>query len=922
MVCRHRTAGLILVLSLLIRLVNSQAQIRLDGSLGPQGDLTGPDYIIPAEVGQQRGGNLFHSFDRFHVGTGESATFTGPDQVNHLIGRVTGGQTSTIDGALQSTIPGASLFLLNPQGVIFGPDARLDVDGSFHASTADVLRFEDGNAFSTDLGEPRILTVAPPVAFGFLQVQPAPITVQGSKLHVPEGETLSLIGGNIDITGGTDDFFGFSEPTLDAPGGRIHLVSAGASGEVVVGTSETLSPPLVDTLERLGAITVSNAALLSTSGDGGGTVVIRGGNLTIDSSDIFADTVGDRDGAAMGIDIAVTETFVHTSEGAITTDSFGAGHAGDIRVAADLVRMGGEVVVGSGAFADGNAGDITIEASTVTLTGGALIESVSFELGQGGTVTIRATGDVTLAGADAEGLFSSGINVDSLSEAEGAGNAGNVWVEAKAVSLVDGAQISSSTMAGQGGTVTIRATEAVTLSGTGSLNDAIAFPSRITVMTFGSGDAGTIQLEAKMVHLSGGAEMSSSTSASGLGGTVTVRATEMVTLDGIGPDGIPTSINADTSPALIDVAATGAGGAVRIEAKTVAITGGARISSATRGPGHGGAVMVKASDAVALSGMSPEGLPSSITSETLGGLFEEERAGAGGTVLIEARTVSLSGGATMSSRTAFLGQGGTVTVIATDTIAIEGPNSRLTTNTDSSGAGGEINANARDIRLDHGATISSASSGTGNAGNILITTDTIQLSGDSTISTESETADGGEVRLTTETLTQLQNSQITAEAGSGSGGNISADSAFFVLQKSQLRANSFGGPGGNMIVQAEVFLADPASLVTASSELDVDGIVDIRAPVTEFSNTVTPLSKRFASAVFLFNQRCVTQHQTEPNSSFFLTGRDRVPAQPGELLPSPQSPIQGLTFQRISAVPVRVDDLDANAKHLRAPCPR
>lgn len=164
MVCTHRFAGWVIVLALLIPLSDSWAQIRLDGSLGPPGDLAGPHYTIPAEVGQQRGGNLFHSFETFNIAIDESATFTGPSAVNNVIGRVTGERASTIDGMLRLTILDANLFLLNPQGVVFGPNARLDVDGSFHASTANALRFEDGATFFADLGQQSALTIAPPTA--------------------------------------------------------------------------------------------------------------------------------------------------------------------------------------------------------------------------------------------------------------------------------------------------------------------------------------------------------------------------------------------------------------------------------------------------------------------------------------------------------------------------------------------------------------------------------------------------------------------------------------------------------------------------------------------------------------------------------------------------------------------------------------
>lgn len=164
---------------------SSQAQITLDGSLGPRGPLSGPNYAIPHDVGQSRGRNLFQSFGQFNIQRGESATFTGPTSIRNILSRVTGGQSSTIDGTLRSTIPGAHLYLLNPSGVLFGPNATLDVQGSFHISTADYLRLADGTRFVARLSDTTTLSVAPPAAFGFLGPTAAPITVQGSALSVP-----------------------------------------------------------------------------------------------------------------------------------------------------------------------------------------------------------------------------------------------------------------------------------------------------------------------------------------------------------------------------------------------------------------------------------------------------------------------------------------------------------------------------------------------------------------------------------------------------------------------------------------------------------------------------------------------------------------------------------------------------------------
>src|SRR5439155_17967956 len=158
-----------------------------DGTLGTAVTRSGNLYTITGGTRPGNGPNLFHSFDRFSVGTGNIASFTGPQTgIMNILSRVTGGQRSDIDGTLRSEISGANLYLLNPSGVLFGPNASLDVSGSFHVSTADYLRLADGARFSAHLSDTSVLTVAPPEAFGFLGPAPAPISVSGSTLAVPE----------------------------------------------------------------------------------------------------------------------------------------------------------------------------------------------------------------------------------------------------------------------------------------------------------------------------------------------------------------------------------------------------------------------------------------------------------------------------------------------------------------------------------------------------------------------------------------------------------------------------------------------------------------------------------------------------------------------------------------------------------------
>ena len=170
-----------LVLSMMFAFCHAQvpSAITSDGTMSTVITEQGAVFNITGGTRPDQGPNLFHSFGQFDVGTGDTAHFVGQPGIENIIGRVTGGSASHIDGRLQSD---ATLFLLNPRGLLFGPNATLDINGSFHASTANALRFADGAAFSTHLNEKSTLTVAAPSAFGFLSERPASITIERSHL--------------------------------------------------------------------------------------------------------------------------------------------------------------------------------------------------------------------------------------------------------------------------------------------------------------------------------------------------------------------------------------------------------------------------------------------------------------------------------------------------------------------------------------------------------------------------------------------------------------------------------------------------------------------------------------------------------------------------------------------------------------------
>jgi filamentous hemagglutinin family protein len=135
------------------------AQVTSDGTVNTQVTENGNTTEITG--GETRGDNLFHSFRDFSVGTGDTASFLNANDIANIFSRVTGGNISNIDGLISAN-GSANLFLINPAGILFGENARLDVGGSFLGSSASSILFEDGEFSTTDLDNPPMLTINAP----------------------------------------------------------------------------------------------------------------------------------------------------------------------------------------------------------------------------------------------------------------------------------------------------------------------------------------------------------------------------------------------------------------------------------------------------------------------------------------------------------------------------------------------------------------------------------------------------------------------------------------------------------------------------------------------------------------------------------------------------------------------------------------
>lgn len=484
------------------------AQIATDGAVGQATTISGPELRIPAALGQRTGGNLFHSFAIFNVPSGGSAVFEGDAALTAVIGRVTGGEVSKINGLLASEAPNADLFLLNPAGVIFGAEAELDLPGSLYLSSADFLRFSDGSKFSADDPRP-IFTSAPPEAFGFLSNNNGMIALNSPELELEDGATFSASAAEIIITAG-------DEPVLSIEGGTVHLTAIASDGDVAISDASTSASLGLLQLIGLGEDDEEideedddgpdePDPQLDVSGNDAGEVVLRAGTLRISDFSISADVEGDDAGQRTAISLLATNDIVITGESQISSIASGDGRAGDVVIRAGRLVMRDDAELLSDVRGGGAGGAVDIEANAVLLSG------------------------------DAE------IAADVDEDASGRG--GEVRIRAGRFEISDEAEISSDTSGGgPGGAVSIVAAESILIANEGGIfSDARA-----------GGDAGDILIQAPLIVMRGGI-VSSGASAEGNGGDARVTASRELLL---------------TENALITAASTGpaAAGSLFIEA--------------------------------------------------------------------------------------------------------------------------------------------------------------------------------------------------------------------------------------------------------------------------------------------------------------------------------------------------------------------
>ncbi|MEI2577789.1 two-partner secretion domain-containing protein [Scytonema sp. PRP1] len=802
----------------------ANAQITPDATLSSESSVVTPNLVIRdlasdrIDGGAIRGSNLFHSFQSFSVPTGGTAFFNNPANVQNILTRVTGGSISNIDGLIRANGT-ANLFLLNPNGIVFGPNASLNIGGSFVTTTADAIGLANGDIFSANPGQPvpsQVLNVNPNALF-FNQLAAQAIinrsTANNSTgLQVPPGQSLLLVGGNVGLEGGQ----------IISPGSRVELGAVAGQGSVgLSGTASEWRLSFPDSVARAD-VSLSNSAVIDARGGGGGSMIITARNLTLSqgsriwvgikdglgfagaqAGDMQLDAtetinladdslIGNRvgfgsTGNAGNINIT-TGSFSVTGNAQLGSDTFGQGNTGSINInARDTVSWDGDGVIGGTAVQPtsvGNAGDFNITTGSVFITNSARIGSVTRGQGNTGSINIYARDMIFMDGGSYGSLIGSGV------DPTGVGNSGGINITTGSLSLTNNAQLNSYTR-GQGNTgrVNINARDTV------SLDDSLIG----SAVYQGVGNSGGINITTGSLSLTNNAQLNSATDGQGDAGSVDINARDTVSLNSY--SSVLSNIN-NTS--------IGKGGDIEITAGSLSLTGGSQMVSSTNGQGDAGSVNINVRDTVSLDGESPVENTAIFTQVNQGAV------GRGGDITITTGVLALTnGGALYADNDSGTGNAGDITIHARDSVQIRGTTSTrtnlrsgvfATTPQGVVGNGGDIIITTGSLSVSDQGRISTSTQGQGDAGNIQIQANgSVSFDGGDAISTlePSGSGRGGDIDITALKLSLLNGAQLAAStSGEGNAGNItlSADTVALSSGGRLLTTTNSNGEAGDIIV--------------------------------------------------------------------------------------------------------------------------
>ncbi|GAA6618953.1 filamentous hemagglutinin N-terminal domain-containing protein [Scytonema sp. NUACC26] len=917
----------------------AQSHIVPDNSLGISNSTVTPNVEIkgvPSEEisgGIVKGTNLLHSFQEFNVDVGRGAYFILPSGVENILTRVTGVNPSQILGTLGVTGGNANLFFMNPNGIVFGSTARLDVMGSFVGTTANGMRLGNGEIFSTKPTEPlpsQLLNVNPN-AFLFNQISNRAIPgiqVNGASLSVGEGKSLVLLGGDISL----------NAANIWVLDGQIELGGLADAGTVeLLGSANNLNLNFSENIQK-SDVSLVNRAKVEVTGKGQGGVTINaedidifGGSLisTGIRSKLSATSLTSRD---IKLNAGGSLTINQNSQIKNEVEPEATGNAGNIKISARKVNVnGGQIRTRT--LGQGNAGNISVKAVEISLDNPSYIlqdkngryiseDKAAIDTSNDGIfVSGRGhSGNIYLEADGAIALIGRGDNpqnkiISTYTNGRGQGGSGSVFIKAGSISL-DNAFIVTSSFNGNAGEILLQGDRAISLRNNSSLvatsfirgdsgnitlksSDFVRVENSLISANIGAshnfltarGNAGKIYLSGKSIFVTAGSEVTTRNALGGNAGIIQVDATDLVEISGRVPKLF--SENNRSGTALYSTLLTSAERNARGQAGNISID----VPNGT----------LRVVDGASLRAESQ-------------GNFK------GGTIAVNAKRIELTGGGKLLTSASRSGNAGNITMSASDRIDISGSNPNFdeifnqtaikykskteaeirlgtvggasgiyaSTSETSTGKSGTINIRTGQLIVRDGAQLS-VSSGQKDAGNLEIQSRSIFLDNGGKLRAATASGEGGNIKLQVQdSILMRRQSQISADAGNnGNGGNITIDipNGFiigFLHEDSNIIANAQKGNGGRItIVSSGIYgfenrpLLTSLSDINASSDVGLDGTVQIDLLGIEPNLARINLPTEIVRARLSQSCQDITAQE---ESRFVMTGRGGVPSNPYELL--------------------------------------
>jgi filamentous hemagglutinin family protein len=800
------------------------AQVTPDNTLGDESSVVNTRDATSDSIdgGAIRGQNLFHSFQEFNVGEDRGVYFSNPEAVNNIFSRVTGNNVSNILGTL-GVDGAANLFLINPNGIIFGEGASLDVQGSFAATTAESILFENGREFSAVDPQKQILDIKVPlglqmgsnpgsIVYRSISINPSTNIPLG--LQVRSGENLSLIGGEVSLDGGI----------IFAPGGRVDLGGLNEAGTIGINNDGSLNFP--KNVEK-DNVFLRNGSVVAVFSEGGGSIAInsknleltegsslragiapglgspeaQAGDIVINAADkVTFDGVG-ANGLASGIDNSVrdrgtgnagkieltTSDLSFTNGGTINSTLSGTGNIGDIIInASNNIFLDSNSLIGNQLAANGigDTGNIDISGKNFSLTNGGSIRNSIVGKGTSGKIVIDTGNTISINGASPQSPSAIFSTAGSLDEIGGEGDAGGIDITSKQLDITNGGVIGSlvtETAKGNSGDITINASDRVSLDGATLINNQPSFSS-ITSNVLGIGNSGDINIFTNNLSLTHGVRIGSETLNRGNAGNIDITATDSIVVDNstIASNAIPDSM--------------GNGGNIDIFTGNIKLNNNSNIGASNTGEGNAGNIQISATKKVILD-------RSSLGSIGL--------AGGAGKIKIKSPEISLDKKSEIGTSNLGIGNAGNISIEARDLFSasngsIIASNIGREDGTPAEGKVGNITITAKDVSFSSGAQLQAGfySNSQGESGRVSVkASDSISFDGrNSSILTNVESeaiANGSDIKLEAQSISFTNGVGLTASnSGTGNSGNISIKANKFSTANDILILSNIGQEDG------------------------------------------------------------------------------------------------------------------------------